>query len=284
MLFVAVIQLGYIVRRYLLPAVIAVHGDILCAKLPDGLVGQDIAIILDGYGSVRHAQGIFHIAFDLQLVAAKGKGEPAHTVVAQDDPAVRVSKADAHRQLIRCFLNGERRELVLFTAVFPRQSNGKVNCRKENGSGKDQPRCAQQKCVPDIIGICLGNGEQQRDHHRHNRQTQQAAHRLIAAKKLIDKQPDFKDNFHKHDKRQHGLPKFRKGRKCTHFPSPSFASNTRRWYSSSSSFSQRIPSPLTKAERSALQHTFSDKRKPSAFMRLTCMPVKFKISASITDS
>ena len=155
----AVIQLGYIVRRYLLPAVIAVHGDILCAKLPDGLVGQDVAIILDGYGSVRRAQGIFHIAFDLQLVAAKGKGEPAHTVVAQDDPAVRVGKADAHRQLIGCFLNGERRELVLFTAVFPRQSNGKVNCRKENGNGKYQPRCVQQKCVSDIIGICLRNGE-----------------------------------------------------------------------------------------------------------------------------
>ena len=170
-------------------------------------------------------------------------------------------------------------EFVLFTAVFLRQSNGKVNCRKENGSGKYQPRCIQQKCVPDIIGICLGNGEQQWNHHRHNRQTQQAAHRLIATKKLIHKQPDFKDDLHKHDKRQHSLPKFRNGRKCTHFLSPSFVSNTRRWYSSSSSFSQRILSPLTKGERSALQHTFSDKRKPFAFMRLTCMPVKFKMSA-----
>lgn len=39
-----------------------------------------------------------------------------------------------------------------------------------------------------------------------------------------------------------------------------------------------------KDERSALQQTFSDRRKPSAFDRLTCMPVKLRVSASMTDS
>ena len=39
--------------------------------------------------------------------------------------------------------------------------------------------------------------EQQQDHHRHHRQAQQAAHRLIAAEKLIYKQPDFKDDLQK---------------------------------------------------------------------------------------
>ena len=207
--------------------------------LPDGgLVGQDVAIILDSYGSSGALRAFFHIALICSSWPQRAKESPAHTVVAGTIPAVRVGKADAIGNLSVASFNGERRELTFFLrGGIPAEHNGKVNCRKGNGSGKNQPRCVQQKCVPILSDRLEKRRIAAGSSHRHDCQTQRAAHRLLAAKKLIANSP-ISGRPHKHDKRGSMVCQIQKGKEnalisVTFFH---FFKYKVRWYSSSSSF------------------------------------------------
>ena len=120
-------------------------------------------------------------------MTAERKGQATHTVIAENDSAVRIGKADAHRQLVGGFLDGKRRQLVFSAAVFPGQRNDKVDRHKDDNRSEQEPGCAGQKCVLALARVALGDREQQRQRQQNDKMhgAGQTAQRLLAAEYLV---------------------------------------------------------------------------------------------------
>ena len=223
---VAVIKLGDIVRRHLLPAVAAVNGDVLRAELPNGIIRQYIAAVLYRDGFIGPFQRILQILCNLQLVTAQRKRQAAHTVVAQDHAPVRVGEADTHRELVGRLFDRGRRKLASAAAILARKSYCKMQRCKYNHGGENQPRRAEQKRVFTLVGVTPGHREKKSQQNHKVNGAGQTAQGHPAPYCLIQKQSQLQNRLAEKQERYHRLPKNGEGRKCTHFAAPPSGQNT----------------------------------------------------------